>query len=286
MSESTALLTLLADHPNGLSQSALQAKDPRLDPVTFQGLINTTLSARVEIWEKKLPGQEDPELWFTLKKKKEDKELSKEERFVLQRISEAGCKGVWTKDIKHSSGLQTQTLTRIYKSLESRNLIKPVKSYSQKSKKLYMLSSLEPSPSLTGGPWYTEHEFDHSFIQELRNFTLLYVRKNFSQNQRATTAKEVSEVVRQSGISRIDLKSNDVEQLLTTLRHDLHLTMTKEGGYVPRLPAPQKDHAERKKGQGFRFSFWGVLEEDFRWREMIWEGGGTVGREEPSHHSC
>ena len=74
-------------------------------------------------------------------------------------------------------------------SLEGRNLIKPVKSYSQKSKKLYMLSSLEPSPSLTGGPWYTEHEFDHSFILELRNFALLYVRKNFQRGGKPTTSR-------------------------------------------------------------------------------------------------
>ena len=52
-------------------------------------------------------------------------------------------------------------------------------------------------------------QFDHSFILELRNFTLLYVRKNFSKNQRATTAKEVADMVRQSGISRIGEESGE-----------------------------------------------------------------------------
>lgn len=72
-------------------------------------------------------------------------------RMVYQVIEGVGNKGIWTKDIRLQTNVQQQALTKIFKSLESRRLIKPVKSVSAKSKKLYMLYDLQPSAELTGG---------------------------------------------------------------------------------------------------------------------------------------
>lgn len=76
-------------------------------------------------------------------------------RMVYQIIEKAGNKGIWTKDIRVQSNIQQQALNKIFKQLENRQLIKPLKSVAAKAKKLYMLYDLTPAKEVTGGPWYT-----------------------------------------------------------------------------------------------------------------------------------
>ncbi len=47
------------------------------------------------------------------------------------------------------------------------SLIKRVKSIHQKTQKIWMLYDLMPSTNLTGGPWYTDNDFDHEFVLEI-----------------------------------------------------------------------------------------------------------------------
>jgi DNA-directed RNA polymerase III subunit RPC6 len=61
-----------------------------------------------------------------------------EQMLVYQVIERAGNKGIWTRDIKNATNIQQQTLTKTLKALESRQLIKAIKSVTSKSKKLYM----------------------------------------------------------------------------------------------------------------------------------------------------
>jgi DNA-directed RNA polymerase III subunit RPC6 len=76
-------------------------------------------------------------------------------RMVYQIIEKAGNKGIWTKDIRVQSNIQQQALNKIFKQLENRQLIKPLKSVAAKAKKLYILYDLTPAKEVTGGPWYT-----------------------------------------------------------------------------------------------------------------------------------
>ena len=71
-------------------------------------------------------------------------------RLVYQVIEKAGDKGVWTKDIRTQTNIQQQALNKIFKTLETRCLIKPVKSVTAKAKKLYMLYDLNPAREITG----------------------------------------------------------------------------------------------------------------------------------------
>ena len=48
-------------------------------------------------------------------------------RMVYQVIEKAGNMGIWTKDIRTQTAIQQQALTKIFKALETRKLIKPVK---------------------------------------------------------------------------------------------------------------------------------------------------------------
>lgn len=67
-------------------------------------------------------------------------------KMVLQVIEKAGDNGIWTKDIRLQTNIQQQALNKIFKQLEQRRLIKPVKSVTAKAKKLYMLYELTVSP--------------------------------------------------------------------------------------------------------------------------------------------
>lgn len=107
--------------------------------------------------------------------------------------------------------------------LESRRLIKPVKSVNAKSKKLYMLFNLAPAKELTGGPWYTELEFDHEFISELRTFLMHCVRR--LNGGRGATLMEIKGKMVQANVSRVQLSLEEVQQLMQTLAYD-HLIET------------------------------------------------------------
>lgn len=55
--------------------------------------------------------------------------------------------------MKTKSNLPHARLSKVLKTLESRNLIKAVKGVSGGNRKIYMLFELQPSDDLTGGTW-------------------------------------------------------------------------------------------------------------------------------------
>ncbi len=90
------------------------------------------------------------------------------------------------------------TLTKTLKILEQRSLVKSVRSVVSKSKKLYMLYDVMPAKEITGGPWYSDQEFDHEFVAELGNFVVQIVRGPGMMDLAG-----ISEKVRISGISKV-----------------------------------------------------------------------------------
>lgn len=60
--------------------------------------------------------------------------------------------------MKFHSNLQQPVITKILKALESRKLVKSVKSVTGGNRKVYMLYELEPSRELTGGAWWVCHD--------------------------------------------------------------------------------------------------------------------------------
>ena len=51
--------------------------------------------------------------------------------------------------------------------METKKLIKSVKSVTASKKKVYMLYDVEPDRSVTGGSWYSGNEFESEFIEVL-----------------------------------------------------------------------------------------------------------------------
>ena len=143
------------------------------------------------------------------------KGLSTEDMLVYQIIQHAGNGGMWTKELKARSNLPAPQITKIFKTLEARKLIKAVKHVAQQNRKVYMLFELEPSREITGGAWYTEHEYDAEFINVLREQCVKFI-----YSKEKVTLEEVSDFVRQSKLSHVELGADDVLQIVNTLVYD------------------------------------------------------------------
>ena len=61
-----------------------------------------------------------------------------------------------------------------------------------------MLYDAIPTKDITGGPWYTDQEFDHEFIDGLHNFILQLV-----EGAGMADIQTICEKIRQSGISKV-----------------------------------------------------------------------------------
>lgn len=125
------------------------------------------------------------------------------------------CRGIWKQDIRYATNLPQQALDKNIKLLEQRLLIKNVRSVGSKTKKLYMLYELSPAKEITGGPWYTDQEFDHEFVEALRSFILQTVC-----GQGVADLQTIGQRVKRSGISTVDLADEELEMVLATLIYD------------------------------------------------------------------
>ena len=199
-------------------------------------------------------------------------------KMVFEAIERAGNMGIWTKDIRIQTNIQQQALNKIFKALESRQLIKPVKSVTAKSKKLYMLYNLTPSKELTGGVWYSDLEFDHEFISELRAFLLQCVRR--LNGGKGVTLQEILEKMVQAKVSRVELSTTEVSQLVQTLIFDY---MVEEAGETE--DGDQLFVAARRVNPMCDFKWWDALEPDFQFRAIRFEDGVELSAHEPHYHT-
>jgi len=159
-----------------------------------------------------------------------------------------------------------------------------VKSVTAKAKKLYMLYELQPSKELTGGVWYSDLEFDHSFIAELRNFILHCVRR--LNNGKGCTIYEIQNKMVQGKVSKVQLQLKDIEQLIHTLVYDYmieEIATTDDAGNTVVLYV----HARRVSTPCAEFKWWnsGVLDSDFHFRTLRFDDGVVLAPHEPHYHT-
>lgn len=166
--------------------------------------------------------------------------LEGDERIVYQCIRGADNKGIWTRDLKNKTGLHQTVITKVLRVLENRRLIKAVRSVKHATRKVYMLFHLEPSTSITGGPWFNENELDTEFIEVLCKSCHRIVLKLSGQEQQMAsldsqnagivslrhvhfpTLSEISKVLLSSGVmsAGVVLTEEDVQMVLERLVFD------------------------------------------------------------------
>ena len=209
----TAILEQCKLHPEGIPDNDLATKISHI-PVTDRAVaINRLLSQR------KLQIFKDGES-LVYKEVKQDeavkfKGLSSEDLLVYQIIQQSGNTGIWTKELKQKSNLPQTQIGKIFKSLEARKLIKAVKHVAQQNRKVYMLYELEPSREITGGAWYTEHEYDAEFIHVLREQCVKFILARGK-----VTLEDVCDFVKQTKLSHVELGQEEVLQIVNTLVYD------------------------------------------------------------------
>jgi len=141
-------LQLLSEPKNvaGASNKDIQAAFPNPEERSSLAEVINELSRESRLYMSK--SGLDNQLYYTLVAQEvaeKFKGLDVSAKMVLQVIEKAGNNGVWTKDIRLQTNIQQQALNKIFKQLEQRRLIKPVKSVAAKAKKLYMLYELTVS---------------------------------------------------------------------------------------------------------------------------------------------
>mmetsp|Transcript_26918 Transcript_26918/g.41227 ORF Transcript_26918/g.41227 Transcript_26918/m.41227 type:complete len:337 (-) Transcript_26918:107-1117(-) len=204
--------------------------------------------------------------------------LDVQARMVYQVIEESANQGIWTKDIKTKTNIQQQALKKIFKALEDRQLIKPFYPVTAKNKKRYMVYDLTPAKELTGGPWYTELEFDHEFISVLRTFLMNCIMR--LNGGKGVTLAEIKEKMDQANVSRVQLALEEVQQLMQTLAFDYKIEQNGMNAQGEALFI-----AARRVSSMCDFKWWDALSPDFHFRTVRFEDGVTLSAHEPHHHT-
>ncbi|TFY58453.1 hypothetical protein EVJ58_g6403 [Rhodofomes roseus] len=173
------------------------------------------------------------------------KGLSQEETMVLDRIRAAATEGIWTKYIKVKTQLHQTIVDKCLRSLTQKRLIKTVNDVRYATRKIYMSAELEPSPEMTGGPWFTDRELDTEFIKLLSDVCLKIIRdKSLPKPARDRAeqvrllyppsyssypnAEQILALLKRSRVTETELTVQQVEMLLNVLILD---------GKVAKIPA-------------------------------------------------
>lgn len=200
--------------PEGLSNSDLSELIPNVSVEQRVAAINKLLQqGQLEILTKNnslIYRYKDPQ-----KKASVPKGADNEEKIVYSIIEEADNKGIWIRDIRVKSNLIMTQLNKILKNLESRKLIKAVKSVNASKKKVYMLYNMEPDRTVTGGAWYQDQDFESEFVDVLNQQSLRFLQMRLENAKKmkegplttkkvsCCTVKQVHTFIADLGISKV-----------------------------------------------------------------------------------
>jgi len=123
--------------------------------------------------------------------------------------------GIWIRDLKNKAGLQQIQFNKCLKTLETKKLVKSVTSVASKNRKVYMLFNVEPHTDVTGDIWYVGADMDTEFINVLSQQCY-----NFIASKGYSSAEELCAFIRKSGVSKVQLKVDNVQSIIETLIYD------------------------------------------------------------------
>lgn len=158
------------------------------------------------------------------------KNMSQEDYMVFQLVRESKNDGIWSRDLKLKSQMQHVQLGKILKHLETKGLIKSVRSVEGASRKVYMLAELEPARTVTGGAWYTDRNLDSEFINQAREICIQVISKEGS-----TSLDRIVQFIRDRRVFNVELSPDDIMSVIQTLIYD---------GKVVEEPGPDEDGEE------------------------------------------
>ena len=191
--DSEQMYRILLDHPGGILQEDLM-RTVGWTPQRIMQAGNSLLSEqRIELIKSK-----DGLLFKTASEAQRKMfGLDQNHHHIYGLIEDAKDVGIWHKDLKEKSKLQQHVLGPILKLLESKKLIKNVKSIQFKNRKVYMVYEMVPAKEVSGGTFHKDGALDQDLITALREHCMTFVN---SQNA-AVGLADVHQWVQQSGFS-------------------------------------------------------------------------------------
>ena len=148
------IIELCQDFSEGVGDKVLQNSMPDVDPKVRAKAINSLLQAgKIDLFKSESKGKDFLSffgekvvkflifylgLLYKLKSNRPTIKGDQEEKIVYEIIEESGNKGLWIRDIRVKSNLVQTQLNKVLKALESKKLIKAVKSVNANKKKVYM----------------------------------------------------------------------------------------------------------------------------------------------------
>lgn len=94
---------------------------------------------------------------------------------VYSYVESSGREGTWIRLLRVRTQLHMTVLNRSLKSLETKNLIKQIKTMKFPGRKTYMLTNLHPLEDATGGPFYADGAVDEDFVYQMSRWAERYV---------------------------------------------------------------------------------------------------------------
>lgn len=155
-----------------------------------------------------------------------------DEALIYSSIKAAGDEGIWSKKIRTKANLHPNVVKRWLKVLESKSLVKSVRSVQYPTRIFYMLYDLTPSIEVSGGPWFTDSELDVEFVTKLSNAIERYIQTkskpkdtNYEKLYPATnsgfpTAEKIHSWLKGTGLTDVKLAISHIVALLDVLIYD------------------------------------------------------------------
>ncbi|ELT94539.1 hypothetical protein CAPTEDRAFT_19562 [Capitella teleta] len=224
------IIELCSEIPKGITDAVIQNDMPQFSPqervMAINRLLSTNKVCLLKSGSQLIYKLKDPDVG------NKTKGGDTQEQIMYQIIEDAGNKGIWIRDIRTKSNLPMTAVNKLVKSLESKKVIKAVKSVSASKKKVYMLASLEPDRSVTGGAWYSDQDFESEFVEVLNQQCFNYLEQRVKlaresnsepmtqRNASFASSSDVWKFITELGISKVSLAVEDIETILDTLIYD------------------------------------------------------------------
>ncbi|NXP75160.1 RPC6 polymerase, partial [Ramphastos sulfuratus] len=172
------IIELCHQFPHGITDQVIQNDMPHMEAQQRAVAINRLLSmGQLDLL------RSNAGLLYRIKESQNASKMKgsdNQEKLVYQIIEDAGNKGIWSRDIRYKSNLPLTEINKILKNLESKKLIKAVKSVAASKKKVYMLYNLQPDRSVTGGAWYSDQDFESEFVEVLNQQCFKFLQSKVS----------------------------------------------------------------------------------------------------------
>lgn len=222
-----AFVDALKENPNGLRQSHLHLIGAIDKVETMAPVINYLIKIkRIKVWQK---GNDLSDPLFRIineEKFEKIKDLKDAEVQIYEIIEESGSSGIWIRDIKTALGnaIHTNQVQKHLTVLQQKNLVKKITAVSSKSRKHYILSEFTPATTVTGGPWYTDGEFDSTFVTELEDILKSYIEssKGTTRDPHHSAADLLHKLTEVDNIldSSVNMTEKDITCLLNNMVYD------------------------------------------------------------------